>query len=141
MTMSPTILLFSPRVRGEPDLQTALEGQGWNVVRAASPRSFSTMLTSRPVDLVVFDDPPWDLVEHAISTLDTVSEPVPRLWLSSAPEAPGQSGRLGIDALLLSPVEHGKLVDHIGALLAPHTASSSGVHRAFPLGTNPPRAR
>ncbi len=137
-----TILLFSPRLRDERDLQGVLEEQGWDVVRAASARSFAALMKARPVDLVVLDDPPWELTRFAITALDASPDPVPRIWLSSLPEAPVHSGKLGVDALLLAPADSDKLVDRIEALLSPRAASSSGVQRAFPLGSqllfNPP---
>ncbi len=141
-TRAVTILLFSPRLRDEHDLQVALESKGWNVVRAASARGFAAMMKARPVDLVVLDDPPWDMARFAMSAMDASPESVPRIWLSSLPEAPANSGKLGVDELLLAPVESDKLIDRIEAILNPRAATSSGIHRAFPLGSqlqwNPP---
>jgi DNA-binding NarL/FixJ family response regulator len=143
MSIRPvTILLFSPRLRDEHDLQLVLESKGWQVVRAASARGFAAMMKARPVDLVVLDDPPREMTRFAMTALDASPEPVPRIWLSSDPEAPASSGKLGVDALLLAPVDHDKLVDHIEMLLFPRSAASSGSHPAFPLGSqllfNPP---
>jgi DNA-binding response OmpR family regulator len=136
MTKQPvTILLFAPRLRDEHDLQLALERKGWTVVRAASARGFAAMMKARPVDLVVLDDPPWELARFAMSAMDASPDPVPRIWLSSLPEAPANSGKLGVDELLLAPVEADKLCDRVEALLNPRAVSSSGIHRAFPLGS------
>jgi DNA-binding NarL/FixJ family response regulator len=141
-TRPVTILLFSPRLRDEHDLQVVLEEKGWQVVRAASARGFAAMMKARPVDLVVLDDPPWELARFAMTAMDASPDPVPRIWLSSLPEAPGHSGKLGVDALLLAPVDKDKLVDQIETLLFPRAASSSGSHPTFPLGSqllfNPP---
>lgn len=137
-----TILLLSPRLRDEHDLQLTLERQGWEVVRAASARGFAAMMKARSVDLVVFDDPPWEMARFAVTAMDASPEPVPRIWLSSLPEAPANSGKLGVDALLLAPIDSEKLIDHIETLLNPRAATNSGIHRAFPLGSqvqwNPP---
>jgi DNA-binding response OmpR family regulator len=137
-----TILLFAPRLRDEHDLQLALERKGWNVVRAASARGFAAMMKARPVDLVVLDDPPWEMARFAMTAMDASPDPVPRIWLSSLPEAPGNSGKMGVDELLLAPVDSDKLIDRIESLLSPRAVTSSGIHRAFPLGSqlqwNPP---
>ncbi|HUQ02022.1 MAG TPA: hypothetical protein VM261_05965 [Kofleriaceae bacterium] len=137
-----TILLFSPRLRDEHDLQVALESKGWEVVRAASARGFAAMMKARPVNLVVLDDPPWDMARFAMTAMDASPDPVPRIWLSSLPEAPANSGKLGVDELLLAPIDSDKLIDRIEMLLNPRAATSSGIHRAFPLGSqlqwNPP---
>lgn len=143
MTKQPvTILLFAPRLRDEHDLQLALEAKGWDVVRAASARGFAAMMKARPVDLVVLDDPPWEMARFAMTAMDASPDPVPRIWLSSLPEAPANSGKLGVDELLLAPVDAETLIDRIEALLNPRAATNSGIHRAFPLGSqvhwNPP---
>ena len=74
--------------------------------------------------------------------MDASPDPVPRIWLSSLPEAPANSGKLGVDELLLAPVDSDKLIDRIELLLSPRAVTSSGIHRAFPLGSqlqwNPP---
>jgi hypothetical protein len=139
---SLTILLFAPRLRDEHGHQTALEARGWTVVRAGSARSFSALLEARAVDLVVLDDPTFELVKFAVTAMDAMPDPVARIWVSSRPEAPGESARLGIDALLLAPVDPQRLGDHAAALLEPRAQSSSGSHPTFPLGsqlsTTPP---
>lgn len=141
-TRTVTILLFAPRLRDQHDLQHALESKGWNVVRAASTRGFAAMMKARPVDLVVLDDPPWEMARFAMTAMDASPDPVPRIWLSSLPEAPANSGKLGVDELLIAPVDNDKLFDRIEWLLNPRAATSSGIHRAFPLGSqvhwNPP---
>lgn len=137
-----TILLLAPRLRDEHDLQLALEREGWEVVRAATARGFAAMMKARTVDLVVLDDPPWEMACFAVTAMDASPEPVPRIWLSSLPEAPASSGKLGVDALLLAPVDSDKLIDRIETLLSPRATTNSGIHRAFPLGSqvqwNPP---
>ncbi len=130
-----TILLFAPRLRDDLGHQQVLERRGWTVVRASSPRSFSTLLEARPVDLVVLDDPTYELVKFAVTAMDAMPDPVPRIWVSSRPEAPVESARLGIDALLLAPVDHKRLADHAAALLEPRVHSTSGSHPVFPLGS------
>jgi DNA-binding NtrC family response regulator len=130
-----TILLFAPRLRDDLDLQAAFEDEGWHVTRAASARGFAAMLKARPADLVVLDDPPWEMARFALTAMDASNETVPRVWLSSLPEAPVHSGKLGVEALLLAPVDVTRVVDTIAALLAPRSASSSGSHRFFPLGS------
>lgn len=137
MPTSPTILLFAPRLHDATDYQAMLEARGWSVVRAASARSLAVLMKARTVDLVVLDDPPWDLARFAVTALDAMSEPVPRIWLSSLPEAPGHSAKLGVDALLLVPFDSALLVDHVSVLLHPRMASSSGSQPQFPLGSQP----
>lgn len=139
---SLTILLFAPRLHDEHGHQAVLEARGWTVVRAGSPRSFGALLQARAVDLVVLDDPTFELVKFAVTAMDAMPDPVARIWVSSRPEAPGESARLGVDALLLAPVDPQRLADHAAALLEPRAHSSSGSHPTFPLGsqvsTTPP---
>ncbi len=130
-----TILLFAPRLRDGTDLQGVLEAEGWTVVRAASARGFAAMMKARHVDLVVLDDPPWELARFAVTAMDGAADPVPRIWLSSLPEAPGHSARLGVDALLLAPIDKPKLVDQVQALLSTRGSMASGSHPTFPLGS------
>ncbi len=117
-----------------------------SVVRAASARGFAAMMKARPIDLVVLDDPPWELARFALTAMDASPEPIPRVWMSSLPEAPGHSAKLGVDALLLAPVEPERLVGQIESLLSPRTPTG-GSHPSFPLGStltsvtpNPPTA-
>ena len=117
-THAVTILLFSPRLRDEHDLQVALESKGWTVVRAASARGFAAMMKARPVDLVVLDDPPWEMARFAMTAMDASPDPVPRIWLSSLPEAPANSGKLGVDALLLEPRDVDGVVAQVRRTLA-----------------------
>lgn len=130
-----TILLFAPRLRDGTDYEAALASRGWSVERAATPRSFTALLKARPVDLVVLDDPAFELVRFAFTAMDAMEDPVARIWISSLTEAPGESARLGVDALLLVPVDAVRLADHAAALLQPRTHSSSGSHPTFPLGS------
>jgi hypothetical protein len=135
MTTSATILLFAPRLRDGTDYEAVLASRGWCVERAATPRSFTALLKARPVDLVVLDDPAFELVRFAVTAMDAMEDPVPRIWVSSLTEAPGESARLGVDALLLVPVDAVRLADHAAALLQPRAHSSSGSHPTFPLGS------
>lgn len=131
-----TILLFAPRPAA-CGLGALLEGEGWRVVLATSARGFAQLMKAEPVDLVILDDPPWELARFALSALEAAEDLVPRVWLSSLPEAPGHSGKLGVDALFLAPVDPRRVIDRARALLLPRAPSSSGSHRFFPLGSNP----
>ena len=80
---------------------------------------------------------------NVTASLFALASPVlPQTPADKLPEAPGNSGKLGVDALLLAPVDKDKLVDQIETLLFPRAASSSGSHPTFPLGSqllfNPP---
>lgn len=135
MPPSMTILLFAPRLRDEAGFGGALEARGWSVVRTSSAHGLATMMKARTFDLVVLDDPSFDLVKFAVTAMDAMDAPVPRIWVSSLPEAPGESARLGVDALLLVPVDASRLADHVAALLEPRVHSRSGSHPTFPLGS------
>lgn len=135
MTTSLSILLFAPRLRDGTDYEAVLASRGWSVERATTPRSFQTLLKARPVDLVVLDDPAFELVRFAVAAMDAMEDPVPRIWVSSLTEAPGESARLGIDSLLLVPVDAARLAEHVAALLMPRGHTRSGSHPTFPLGS------
>jgi hypothetical protein len=99
---SHTVLLYSPRPRGEtdhPDYELALEEAGFRVVRSATVSGCIAHLGR--ADAVVLDDPPWELMRSLIATLDSAPLPIPRIWMSSWSMAPSIAGKLGIDALLL----------------------------------------
>lgn len=96
----PTVLVYSPRESDGLDYQPALEAAGYRVVRSTTVAGCSAHLDGE-ADVVVLDDPPWELARSLVATLDAAPLPVPRLWVSSWSMAPAMAGRLGIDALLL----------------------------------------
>src|SRR5688572_978180 len=57
---TPTVLLYSPRPRDELDYQSELEAVGYRVVRSATVAGCLEHLEAG-VDVVVLDDPPWEL--------------------------------------------------------------------------------
>lgn len=99
--LTPTVLLYSPRTRGDSDVdyQAALEQAGYLVVRSATVSGCIAHLGR--ADAVVLDDPPWELMRALIATLDAGPLPIPRIWVSSWSMAPALAGKLGIEALLL----------------------------------------
>ena len=132
------ILLYAPRLREGEDYQRALEAHGYEVVRAGSVQGLTRHVQDGGVDLVILDDPSWAQTRGAIAALDAALESVPRIWVSSWPEAPAQSGKLGVDALLIDPDDVEELVARVQQLLAPrstHRASTS--QQLFALGSNP----
>jgi hypothetical protein len=145
------ILLYAPRLREGEDYQRPLEAQGYEVVRAGSVQSLTRHLQDGGVDLVILDDPSWEQTRGAVAALDSALESVPRIWVSSWPEAPRQSGKLGVDALLIDPDDVGELVGRVTQLLSPRSSpgrvatshllalgSSPILPRRLPQATPPP---
>ena len=102
MQLTPTVLLYSPRPQGDIDYQMALEAAGFRVVRSATVAGCAKHL-EEGIELVVLDDPPWELARGLVALLDVTPLPTPRIWVSSSSEAPTRAGKLGVDALLLEP--------------------------------------
>jgi hypothetical protein len=61
---------------------------------------------------------------------------VPRLWLSTWPEAPVHSGRLGVDALVLDPTDVDAIAEHADRVLAPRPRRTS-TGNLFAVGSSP----
>ena len=133
------ILLYAPRLREGEDFQGALEAHGYEVVRAGSVQSLARHVQDGGVDLVILDDPTWEQTKGAVAALDAALESVPRIWVSSWPEAPAQSVKLGVDALLIDLYDVDALVTRVNDLLRPRSSSgragSSGPLLA--IGSNP----
>lgn len=138
--LTPTVLLYSPRIHRAVDYQGALAAAGYRVL------SSRTIAGCRPfldggADLVVLDDPPWELARGLVTALDVAPLPLPRLWVSSWSLAPAMAGKLGVDGLLLDPHDTAALVQHVSRILAPARPNSDDVVLRRPLaraGTTAP---
>ena len=136
-TDPPIVLLFATSLRTGADYESALRERGYEVLRAASTRSLERWLRDAKVALVVLDCGTNDS-ERAIRVLNSAAGSVPRLWVSSSPDAPAQSGRLGVTALLIDPDDVVAVVASVARFLAPR----GPVERSHPFladGTNPAR--
>jgi hypothetical protein len=136
------IVLYAPKLRGGEDYQRPLEAQGYEVVRAGSVQSLARHVQDGGVDLVILDDPSWEQTKGAVAALDSTLESVPRIWVSSWPEAPRQSGKLGVDALLIDPEDIPGLVARVSQLLSPRSAPGRATSASlFALGSSPSLSR
>lgn len=133
------VLLYASALRTGADFEPALRERGFEVLRAASVRSLERYLRDAPVSLVLLDCGTSD-TERAIPVIEASGSSVPRLWVSSSPDAPQRSGHLGVDALLIDPDDVVGVVDSVERFLTPR----GSVERPHPFladGTNPPRPR
>jgi len=138
-TDSLVVLLYASALRTGADFEPALRERGFEVMRAASVRSLERILRDTPVHLVLLDCGTSD-TERAIPAIESTGSSVPRLWVSSSPDAPKRSGHLGVDALLIDPDDVLGVIDSVERFLMPH----GKVERPHPFladGTHPPRAR
>ncbi len=110
--LTPTVLLYSPRPQGEVDYQMALEAAGFRVLRSATVAGCAAHLDAG-IELVVLDDPPWELARGLVALLDVTPLPTPRIWVSSSSAAPSRAGKLGVDALLLDPRDIDAVVEQV----------------------------
>ncbi len=132
------IVLYAPRLREGEDYQRPLEAQGYEVVRAGSVQGLARHVQDGGVDLVILDDPSWEQTKGAVVALDAALESVPRIWVSSWPDAPRQSGKLGVDALLINPDDVNELVARVVQLLSPRSSPQRlGTTSLLALGSNP----
>ncbi|HVV87786.1 MAG TPA: hypothetical protein VHE35_32325 [Kofleriaceae bacterium] len=141
MVVTPTVLLYSPHpsAPGEPDYQGALEAAGYEVVKSATVSGCIPAL-DRGVQLVVLDDPPWELARTLVATADAAPLPMPRLWISSWSKAPSLAGKLGVDALVLER-DAAALVEVVHRTLAtwqPATDEVPAPRRSFRRATTTP---
>lgn len=135
----PVVLLYASALRTGADFEPALRARGFEVLRAASVRSLERILRDGAVQLVLLDCGTSD-TERAIPAIEATGSSVPRLWVSSSPDAPRRSGHLGVDALLIDPDDVVGVIERVERFLMPH----GRVERPHPFmadGTNPPRAR
>lgn len=132
--MVRSVLLYSPDPNsGVPDALAAL---GWQVRVASTPSQVAALLAAGPTELVVLDDPSLPAATDVVALIDA-SEQVPaRLWLSTWPEAPIHSGRLGVDALVLDPRDVEAIAEHAERILAPRPRRRS-TGTLFAVGSSP----
>ncbi len=126
MPYTPTVLLYSPRARGEVDYQAAIEDAGYRVVRCSTIAGCEPYLDGG-ADLVLLDDPPWELARTLVIALDAARLPVARIWVSSWSRAPALAGKLGVDALLLEPRDIAAVVERVRRALTPARPDSDEV--------------
>lgn len=135
----PVVLLFAPSLRTGADYESALRNRGYEVVRASSTRSLERWLRDAKVALVLLDCGTSD-TERAIRVLNSAAGSVPRVWVSSSPDAPARSGHFGVTALLIDPDDVIAVIASVERFLAPR----GPIERPHPFladGTNPPGAR
>ncbi|MBK9031418.1 MAG: hypothetical protein IPL61_08785 [Myxococcales bacterium] len=132
--MARVVLLYSPN--GAAPMQAALVARGWAVRTAATLAEGRAAIGDGTIDLVVMDDPSWVQARELIAMLDASPALVPRLWVSSWPEAPVHSGKLGIDALLLDPRDLDGIATQVARFFEPRH-SRSGTHPLFAAGSSP----
>lgn len=139
VTDPPVVLLFATSLRTGADYESALRERGYEVLRAASTRSLERWLRDAKVSLVLLDCGTSD-TERAIRVLNSAAGAVPRVWVSSSPDAPARSGHFGVTALLIDPDDVVAVIASVERFLAPR----GPVERPHPFladGTNPPGAR
>jgi DNA-binding response OmpR family regulator len=136
---SSVVLLFASSMRTGADYESALRERGFEVVRAASTRSLERQLRDVPIDLVLLDSGTSE-TQRAIQVLEASGCSVPRLWVSSSPDAPVRSGHFGVDALLIDPDDVVAVIARVERFLTPRGAVEAA-HPFMADGTNPPRAR
>lgn len=132
----PVVLLYASTLRTGADYEPALLDAGYEVVRAATTRSVERGLRDAAVELVLLDCGTSD-AERATRVLNSIGRPVPRIWVSSSPDAPMRSGHLGVTALLIDPDDVTAVMASVARFLAPRAP----IERAHPFmadGTNPP---
>jgi hypothetical protein len=135
----PIVLLFASSLRTGADYEPALRERGYEVVRAASTRSVERIVRDARIELVVLDCGTSE-AERAIRVLNSLGRSVPRVWVSSSPDAPRQSGHFGVDVLLIDPDDVVAVITSVERILAPR----GRVERPHPFmadGTNPAGAR
>lgn len=132
--MTRVVLLYSPSA--SPAVRAALVARGWAVQLVSSLAEGKAALGGAAVDLVILDDPSWAQAKEMIAMLDAGPKPVPRLWVSSLPEAPAHSGRLGVDALLLDPSDVDGIAAQAERFIEPRMARASTTP-LFAAGSSP----
>ncbi len=127
------VLLYSPNPAST--VGRALIERGWSVQVAATAAECAAALAGSRVELVILDDPPLGAAKDVVAMLDAGAA-VPRLWLSTWPEAPVHSGRLGVDALVLDPTDVDAIAEHAERVLAPRPRRTS-TGNLFAVGSSP----
>lgn len=132
--MARVVLLYSPSA--SPAVRAALTARGWAVQLVSTLAEGRDALGAAAVDLVILDDPSWAQAKEMIAMLDAGPKPVPRLWVSSLPEAPAHSGRLGVDALLLDPTDIDGIAAQAERFIEPRMVRASTTP-LFATGSSP----
>lgn len=132
--MPRCVLLYSPT--GSASVRAALVERGWAVRSAATLAEGRAAIGDGTIDLVIMDDPSWVQARELIAMLDASPALVPRMWVSSLPEAPAHSGKLGIDALLLDPRDVDGIANQVERFFEPRH-QRSGTHPLFAAGSSP----
>ena len=117
-------------------MRAALTARGWAVTLVSTLAEGKQALGAAGIDLVILDDPSWAQAKEMIAMLDAGPRPVPRLWVSSLPEAPAHSGRLGVDALLLDPQDIDGIAAQAERFIEPRMARASTTP-LFASGSSP----
>lgn len=117
-------------------MRSALAERGWAVRTVATLAEGRSVLGQDAVDLVILDDPSWAQAREMIAMLDASPTPVPRVWVSSWPEAPGHSGKLGVDALLLDPTDVDAVAAQAERFMMPRARRASTAS-LFASGSSP----
>ena len=118
MLLNPTVLLYSPHAEPAVDYVAALEDVGYRVVRSATVAGCAPHLDGG-ADLILLDDPPWELARSLVAALDAAPLPLPLIWISSWSSAPAMAGKLGVDALMLEPRDVAAVVEQVRRTLTP----------------------
>ena len=126
MLYTPTVLLYSPRTQADVDYQAALEDAGYRVVRSSTIAGCALYLDGG-ADLLLLDDPPWELARTLVTAFDKAPLPVVRIWVSSWSKAPAMACKLGVDALLLEPRDVAAVIERVSQALAPARIDSDEV--------------
>ncbi|HUQ08526.1 MAG TPA: hypothetical protein VM261_38810 [Kofleriaceae bacterium] len=135
----PVVLLYASTLRTGADYEPALRDAGYEVMRAATTRSVERCLRDAPVELVLLDCATSD-AERATRVLNSLGRSMPRVWVSSSPDAPMRSGHLGVDVLLIDPDDVVAVMASVTRFLTPR-APVERPHGFMADGTNPARGR
>ncbi|MEZ4400987.1 MAG: hypothetical protein R3B06_13255 [Kofleriaceae bacterium] len=134
--MARVVLLYSPASTSTATVSHALTERGWLVQSAATLAECQEALAGGTIDLAVLDDPSWAQARELVQMLEAGPAAVPRVWVSSWPEAPAHSAKLGVDALMLDPTDVDGIALHLERL-KPATRTRSTTGSRWALGSSP----
>ena len=134
MAVSRVVLLYASTA--STSVQNALVDRGWAVRTVTTLAEGKAAISLGAIDLVVMDDPSWAEARELVAMLDASPALVPRLWVSSWPEAPSHSVKLGIDALLLDPTDVDGIANQAERFFEPRLARAN-TSQLFAAGSSP----
>jgi DNA-binding NtrC family response regulator len=111
------VVVISSDAPLQVEWKNALEGKRHTVLLATTCAAGAKRLHEGGVDLVLADYEVAGGLGHLTKALERLPDPPPLMLVSSAPDAPSVSARLGAAAFLTKPCAPGELTDLVARCL------------------------